>query len=64
MMRGDSESRAKFYTAQVQNGALSPNEIRELEDMNPRDGGDIYLTPLNMSINGKPAEKESDDSKK
>lgn len=54
MMRGDSVSRAQFYTAQMQNGAISPNEIRELEDMNPRDGGDIYLTPLNMAINGVP----------
>lgn len=56
-MRGDSAARATFYTAQIQNGALSPNEIRELEDMNPRDGGDIYLTPLNMAINGKKPEE-------
>lgn len=56
MMRGDSTARANFYTAQIQNGAMSPNEIRELEDMNPRDGGDIYLTPLNMAINGKKPE--------
>ncbi len=31
-------------------GVYSPNEIRELEDMNPREGGDIYLTPMNMAI--------------
>lgn len=59
MMRGDSTARASFYTAQIQNGAISPNEIRELEDMNPRDGGDIYLTPLNMAINGKKPEESN-----
>lgn len=54
LLRGDMKSRSEFYTRLQQAGALSPNEIRELEDMNPRDGGDIYLTPLNMAINGKP----------
>jgi HK97 family phage portal protein len=54
LLRGDMKSRGEFYTRQVQNGALSPNEIRELEDQNPREGGDIYLTPANMLIDGKP----------
>lgn len=62
LLRGDSKSRAEYYTRMLQNGALSPNEIRELEDMNPRDGGDVYLTPMNMAINGKPL-GESDDKK-
>lgn len=59
LVRGDMAARASFYSAQVQNGALSPNEIRELEDQNPREGGDIYLTPLNMAVNGKPPEAAS-----
>ena len=53
LLRGDMAARAAFYTSQLQNGAISPNEIRLLEDMNPREGGDIYLTPLNMAINGQ-----------
>ncbi len=53
LVRADTRARAEFYTRQVQNGARSPNEIRELEDMNPREGGDIYLTPANMLIDGK-----------
>jgi len=53
LLRGDMAARANFYSKMLQNGALSPNEIRELEDMNPRNGGDIYLTPLNMAINGQ-----------
>jgi HK97 family phage portal protein len=48
LLRGDMKARAEFYSKQLQNGAMSPNEIRDLEDMNPRDGGDIYLTPMNM----------------
>ncbi len=51
LVRGDMDARGNFYTKLVQNGALSPNEIRELEDRPPRDGGDIYLTPMNMAIN-------------
>jgi len=61
MMRGDSKSRSEFYTRQIQNGAMSPNESRELEDMNPRPGGDIFLTPMNMAINGKPPKEETND---
>lgn len=53
LLRGDMVARADFYTKQVQNGALSPNEVRELEDLNPREGGDIWLTPSNMLVNGK-----------
>lgn len=48
LLRGDMAARASFYSQMLQNGALSPNEIRELEDMNPREGGDVYLTPMNM----------------
>jgi len=28
---------------------MSPNEVRALEDMNPRDGGDVYYQPPNAS---------------
>lgn len=56
LARGDMKTRAEFYTRMEQAGAMSPNEIRELEEMNPRDGGDMYLTPMNMAIDGKPVE--------
>lgn len=54
LLRGDMAARGEFYTKLTNLGALSPNEIRDLEDLNPREGGDIYLTPLNMAVNGKP----------
>ena len=50
-MRGDLKSRYESYQIGINNGFLSPNEVREKEDMNPRDGGDIYLTPMNMTTN-------------
>jgi HK97 family phage portal protein len=62
LLRGDMKARAEFYTKMLQNGALSPNEIRGLEDMDPREGGDIYLTPMNMAVDGKPADEEQDDN--
>ncbi len=67
LVRGDMAARAAFYSSMMQNGAYSPNDIRDLEDMNQREGGDIYLTPMNMLINGKapeerkPAEKTPSD---
>jgi HK97 family phage portal protein len=58
LLRGDMQARAAYYHSMVQDGAMSPNEIRDLEDLNPREGGDIYLTPLNMAVNGKPPADE------
>ncbi|MDO6718822.1 phage portal protein [Psychrosphaera sp. 1_MG-2023] len=63
LLRGDMKARADFYTKMLQNGAMSPNEIRAKEDMNPREGGDIFLTPLNMAINGKPQEEDNENEK-
>ncbi len=57
LLRGAMKDRAEFYGKLVNLGALSPNDVREFEDMNPRDGGDIYLTPSNMLIDGKLPEK-------
>jgi HK97 family phage portal protein len=46
--RGDIGSRYQAYAVGRQNGWLSANDIRKLENMNPVDGGDVYLVPLNM----------------
>jgi len=50
-MRGDLKGRYESYGKGIQWGILSPNDCRELEDENPREGGDIYLTPMNMTTN-------------
>lgn len=48
LLRGDVKSRNEAYAVGRNWGWLSVNDIRESEDMNPVDGGDIYLQPLNM----------------
>lgn len=48
LLRGSTKDRGDFYTKLYNIGALNPNEIRELEDRNPYEGGDQYRVPLNM----------------
>lgn len=50
-LRGDAGSRAQFYQIMRQNGVMSANDIRELEEMNliPEiQGGDKYLVNGNF----------------
>ncbi len=54
LLRGDSAARAAFYTQMWNIGALSTNDIRRLEDMDPVDGGDVRYRPLNMGELGAP----------
>jgi len=56
LMRGDVTSRTAYYVAARQWGWLNPNEIRALEDMNPRDdeGGEEYAVPPNTAGEVKP----------
>lgn len=42
LLRGDTQARAAFYTAMRNIGGMNGNEIREREDMNHYDGGDIF----------------------
>lgn len=48
LLRGDISSRYQAYATARQNGWLSANDIRRIENMNPVSGGDAYLVPLNM----------------
>jgi len=45
LLRGDVKSRYESYAVAVQNEILSSNEVRSLENMNPREGGDEYRNP-------------------
>ncbi|KEY58497.1 phage portal protein [Serratia sp. DD3] len=66
LLRGDMKSRFEAYATGINWGIYSPNECRELEELNPRSGGDIYLTPMNMttkpteSSKNKPIEENTD----
>lgn len=44
-LKGDLASRSEAYSRGIQDRWLSPNEVREKEDMNPYEGGDEYLNP-------------------
>ena len=53
LMRGDLKGRYDAYATARQWGWLSVNDIRDLENLNPVEGGDIYLQPLNMVQSGQ-----------
>lgn len=48
LLRGDFASRMAGYATMLQNGYASQNEVRDLEDWNPFEGGDEYHIQLNM----------------
>lgn len=50
MLRGDSEARSKLYTSLYNMQAISPNEVRGFENMNPYEGGEKYGMPLASNI--------------
>lgn len=58
-LRGDPASRASFYHLALQDGWMSRNEVRELEDMSAVDGLDEFLSPLNMGNQDDPSEDDA-----
>ena len=71
LMRGDAASRAAYYQSGIQNGWLTRNEARVAENMNPLDGLDEPLRPLNMveegaaqdqAVDGEPADAPAQES--
>ena len=52
LLRGDYQSRMQGYATGRQNGWLSANDIREMENMNPipdEEGGNLYLINGNLT---------------
>ena len=66
LMRGDYKSRMEGYAIARQNGWMSANDIRELENLNPLsdgEGGNLYLVngnmiPITMAGNTNNAKQE------
>ena len=48
ILRGDMKTRYDSYAIGRQWGWLSANDVREKENLNPIEGGNIYMVPLNM----------------
>lgn len=51
LLRGTPAERAAFYHAAITDGWMDRNEVRALEDLNPRDG----LSEMLISVNAKPS---------
>jgi HK97 family phage portal protein len=53
LLRGDQAARYKAYKDAVLTGFMSRNEVRQKENLNPVEGLDEFLTPLNMAGAGQ-----------
>lgn len=65
LLRGDTKTRFAAYTQALQWGWMSPDEVRALEDMNPRAdglGGQYYDPPNTAGGEAKDDSEEPDDA--
>ncbi len=61
ILRGDTVSRYNAHKIGREAGFLSPNDIRDMENMNRIDGGDSYMQPLNFTKLGQFAGPDGED---
>lgn len=55
LLRGDTTARFEAYGKAIRDGWMSRNEVRQRENLNPADGLDEFLVPLNISPVGSAA---------
>ncbi|SFB52373.1 phage portal protein, HK97 family [Rhizobium sp. NFR07] len=60
MLRGDTKARYEAYSSAIQNKWMSANEARIKENMNPREGGDVFENPA-IQVD-KPAPSPANDN--
>ena len=60
LLRADSAGRASFYTALLQNGVMTRNEVRALENLPPVEGADQLTVQLNLTSIDKIGEQQND----
>ncbi len=58
LVRGDIKTRSEVYSKAIEKGWMTRNEVRGLEDMNPLDGLDDPLMPMNLKVVGEEPEPE------
>lgn len=58
LMRGDSKSRSEYYSKMLQNGVVSINEVRGLENLNTIDGGGKHRVQMNLIDINTPTDGE------
>lgn len=49
---GSFKERMEGYRSAIESGVLNPNECREMEARNPREGGEEYRQPVNIANEG------------
>lgn len=60
LLRGDHASRSAYYVSAIQNGWMSINEVREMENLNPLGPeGDKHFIQLNMTTLDQAGEEMS-----
>lgn len=60
LLRGDSKARSEFYSKGLNDGWLSPNEVREMENRNPVPGLDEYRRAMNTEPVGTLARSQEE----
>lgn len=60
LLRADSAGRASFYTQMLQNGVMSRNDVRALEDLPRVEGGDDLTVQLNMTTLDRLGSEDTD----
>lgn len=60
LLRADSAGRASFYTQMLQNGVMSRNDVRTLEDLPRVEGGDDLTVQLNMTTLDRLGREDTD----
>jgi HK97 family phage portal protein len=61
LLRGDIKARYEAYSSGINSGWLTRNEVRERESLNPIDGLDEPLSPMNMQ-SGQEDEPEEEEN--
>lgn len=61
LLRGDMASRYKAYQTAINSEFLNPNEARELEELNPYDGGEEFRTRTSTIKNPQRLEEVEDE---
>jgi len=61
LLRGDSKSRGSYYKDGILTGWMTRNEAREMENLNPIDGLDEPLRPLNMMPESEADDEDGDE---
>jgi hypothetical protein len=64
LMRADFKTRFDAYALAIQNRIYNPNEVRNMEDKNGYEGGEVYENPnITPGQSTKETENINDDGK-